>query len=859
MNIVHKVTLKHLKKNKRRTLVTMIGVIISVAMVTAVLTLGVSFLDLMVRQHITTHGEWHVKYDNVTPEQMEAIKQDEQTEQFVLSSEGYALLEESANEYKPYVHFKHFNKTGLEQFPISLIEGRLPENDQEIAISEDIITNAKVNYQIGETVTFDVGQRWSTENEVELKQTDSLERNDSGIIEELQIKETKKVTIVGIIERPTWEMSWAPGYTAIGYVDEASWNGVQKIDAYITVPKLNQSVYDTTKSFAEAHGIEKVSFNTELLRFHGITANDYLRTTLYSLTAIILGVIIIGSVALIYNAFAISVSERARHLGMLSSVGATKKQKRNSVFFEGFVIGAISIPIGILAGLFGIGAVFMFINSYLEDGLGISEKLELVVTPATILGACIISLVTIFISTYIPAQRASRISAIDAIRQTHDIKLSNKRVKTSKLVRKIFGLEAEISLKNVKRNKKRYITTVFSLVISIVLFLSVSFFTDYLKKSLVMSQENIAYDIQIYSSQFDKEQLASLATLDGVTESTIVEEIYLETFVAKDQLPPLLKEQVEDSEYLEDDKYPYYVVLSSLDENSFQTFAEQVGMNINDGEQYLSAILIEQISHEDVSTGKIIETKVMETKVGEVIDLFAYQTEGAEIEKPDLEFLSTIEIGVLTDEIPMGVQPVVLGGMNLIVSENTLKELPISEEDVNTYFYLNSSNPEATQSAIENLKDSSIHIFNVHEVRQRAEQMILLMSIFTYGFITLISLIAIANIFNTISTSISLRTREFAMLRSVGMTPKGFDKMIRYESIFYGVKALGYGLPISLVVMYAIHRSIGHTFSYGFQLPWFSIALVVIMIFLIVGSAMLYSTSKIKKQNIIDGLRQENI
>lgn len=859
MNIVHKVTLKHLKKNKRRTLVTMIGVIISVAMVTAVLTLGVSFLDLMVRQHITTHGEWHVKYDNVTPEQMEAIKQDEQTEQFVLSSEGYALLEESANEYKPYVHFKHFNKTGLEQFPISLIEGRLPENDQEIAISEDIITNAKVNYQIGETVTFDVGQRWSTENEVELKQTDSLERNDSGIIEELQIKETKKVTIVGIIERPTWEMSWAPGYTAIGYVDEASWNGVQKIDAYITVPKLNQSVYDTTKSFAEAHGIEKVSFNTELLRFHGITANDYLRTTLYSLTAIILGVIIIGSVALIYNAFAISVSERARHLGMLSSVGATKKQKRNSVFFEGFVIGAISIPIGILAGLFGIGAVFMFINSYLEDGLGISEKLELVVTPATILGACIISLVTIFISTYIPAQRASRISAIDAIRQTHDIKLSNKRVKTSKLVRKIFGLEAEIGLKNVKRNKKRYITTVFSLVISIVLFLSVSFFTDHLKKSLVMSQENIAYDIQIYSSQFDKEQLASLATLDGVTESTIVEEIYLETFVAKDQLPPLLKEQVEDSEYLEDDKYPYYVVLSSLDENSFQTFAEQVGMNINDGEQYLSAILIEQISHEDVSTGKIIETKVMETKVGEVIDLFAYQTEGAEIEKPDLEFLSTIEIGVLTDEIPMGVQPVVLGGMNLIVSENTLKELPISEEDVNTYFYLNSSNPEATQSAIENLKDSSIHIFNVHEVRQRAEQMILLMSIFTYGFITLISLIAIANIFNTISTSISLRTREFAMLRSVGMTPKGFDKMIRYESIFYGVKALGYGLPISLVVMYAIHRSIGHTFSYGFQLPWFSIALVVIMIFLIVGSAMLYSTSKIKKQNIIDGLRQENI
>ncbi|MEH7248187.1 FtsX-like permease family protein [Neobacillus niacini] len=137
--------------------------------------------------------------------------------------------------------------------------------------------------------------------------------------------------------------------------------------------------------------------------------------------------------------------------------------------------------------------------------------------------------------------------------------------------------------------------------------------------------------------------------------------------------------------------------------------------------------------------------------------------------------------------------------------------------------------------------------------------MIMLMSVFTYGFITLISLISIANIFNTISTSISLRKREFAMLRSVGMTPKGFNKMIQYESIFYGVKALTYGLPISVLVMFGIHRSTGYTFEYGFQLPWMSIFFVIVVIFLIVGSAMLYSISKIKNKNIIESLKQENI
>src|SRR5690606_29624018 len=287
--------------------------------------------------------------------------------------------------------------------------------------------------------------------------------------------------VVGIVERPEWEPAWSPGYTVIGYVDEQNLSNAVPTDAMVVLNDLNGSLFDDAKNLADALGIEKINFNSELLRYYGITANDNLRSTLYSLASIIMAVIIIGSVALIYNAFAISVSERARHLGMLSSVGATKKQKRNSVFFEGAVVGFISIPIGILAGIAGIGITFAYINQFLHGALGVTEKLELVVTPASILLAIGISIVTIFISTYVPAQRASKISAIDAIRQTHDIKLSGKKVKTSKFVRKVFGMEAEIGLKNVKRNKQRYLATLFSLVISIVLFLSVSFFTENLK------------------------------------------------------------------------------------------------------------------------------------------------------------------------------------------------------------------------------------------------------------------------------------------------------------------------------------------------------------------------------------------
>lgn len=861
MNIVNKVTIRHLKENKRRTLVTIIGVIISVAMITAVATLGVSFLDLMIRQHITSNGEWHVQYSDVTPDQIEAIEQHSETKKLVISSDGYAFFEETNNDNKPYIYIQSYNGPGMQQFPVEIIDGRLPYKPNEIVVSEEMLSQSKVDYKIGDELHLEIGERVDLEG-MKLKQHHFLERDGETLHEELRNQESKEMVIVGVMKRPTWEVPWAPGYTVLGYVDEKLWSETSSIDAYVVVEDVNSSIYENAKSLAKEQGIETVNFNSDLLRYYGVTANDNLRQTLYSLAGIIMTVIIIGSVALIYNAFAISVSERSRHLGMLSSVGATKKQKRNSVFFEGTIIGAISIPIGIIAGLGGIGVTFIFINTFIQNALGISEKLELVVTPASILVACAISILTIFISTYIPAQRASKISAIDAIRQTQDIKLSGRTVKTSKIVRKIFGLEAEIGLKNVKRIKKRYLATVFSLVISIVLFLSVSYFTDGLKKSLEMSQDNIQFDIQLYGDTLEKNELKSFASMDHVTESFLVSEVLLDAFIDKDELPTELKMQIEEYDMtLEDGKYPYYVTLYSLDDENFQAYAEEVGVDtekFTDPSQ-LTAIVIEQISYEDGTKGKIIETKSIESEVGNKIDVYLPSYNEIESEQNEPEFLTSVEIGALTDLVPVGVNTVMLGGINLIIPESSLKQLSISDERVSTYLYMNSSDPLATQAAIEERNEPNVHVYNVYQSRQREEQMILLLSIFTYGFITLISLISIANIFNTISTSISLRTREFAMLRSVGMTPKGFNKMIRYESMFYGMKALGYGLPISMLIMYGIHRSTNYTFEYAFRLPWMSIGFVIIAIFLIVGSAMLYSIAKIKKENIIEGLKQENI
>lgn len=859
MNIINKLTLRHLKENKRRTLVTIIGVIISVAMITAVATLGVSFMDLMKRQTIAENGEWHVQYSNVNDDQLTAIEKDEATKRLIISDElGYATLQGSQIKSKPYLFIQSFNEVGLNEFPIELSKGRLPQAENEIIISEEIAANAKVNYKIGEQITVDIGDRHAEGEETPLSQNDSLQMSEEDVSEILSTNRTETFTVVGTIKRPNWEPAWSPGYTVITYVDQSMMNKTDTVDAIVVLNKVNYSLYKHAEKLAQKNNIEKVFYNSELLRYYGLTNNDNFKSTLFSLTAIIMLVIIIGSVSLIYNAFSISVSERSRHLGMLSSVGATKKQKQNSVFFEGAVIGAISIPIGIIAGLAGIGITFIFINSIISGALNVSEKLEVVVTPISLIAACAVSIITIFISVYSPARKASKISAIDAIRQTQDVKLSGKIVKTSKLVRKIFGIEADIGLKNLKRNRRRYKATVFSLVISIILYMSVSFFTGNLKKSIELTQDGFNFDIEVTNFSGNIAELEPLKKLEYVTESSMIEHINLYSRISKDALPKELKEQEDqDKQLLQDGKYNYYVNVYGLDEKNLRAYAKKVGADFQklQNSKSLSAIMINKVSYEDKNIGKMVETKSVNMKPGEKIELSYVDSETEEQKN-----LNEVEINAVTDQFPMGVRTATIGGINLVVSKNALSQFnEKTGYGIGAFLYLNSSNPMATQRAIEEVKESNMSVFNVHQMRERDEQMIMLVSVFTYGFIVLISLISVANIFNTISTSISLRKREFAMLRSVGLTPEGFNKMINYESAFYGIKALLYGLPISIVTMYLIHLSLRNSFEYGFELPWLSIIYVIAAIFVIVSLAMLYSIKKIKKENIIDGLKQENI
>lgn len=879
MNIVNKLTLRQLKLNRKRTLITIIGTIISAAMITAVAILGLCFIDLIQREAIASRGEWHVVYQNVTKQQLNAIEQDSETKTAILSRDlGYSYLAGSENNNKPYLYLREYSREGYDNFPIKLKEGRLPERPDEIVISDAVLSNAKVNYSIGDVITLPIGQRIPSVKEegmedlTSLSQEYSLQWQKDTVAEYLTEEMTKTYTVVGIIERPAFENTWSPGYTTLSYIDESTVTPEETFDVSVIVKHINNKLFEHADRLAAENGIEQYGFNNELLRYYGVVKDDGVRNMLFTLSAIIMMIIIIGSISLIYNAFAISVSERSRYLGMLSSVGATKKQKRNSVFFEGAVIGSVSIPIGIAAGHAGLAITFYCINPLLQRSLNVTRGLRVNFYPSAILVAILVSGITILISTYIPARRASNVSAIDAIRQTSDVRISRRQVRTWGITRRIFGIEGELGLKNLKRNRGRYKATVFSLIISMILFLVVSSFTESLKKSLSLAQDGVSFDIQSSINGDNKAEedkiISQISSLEDIKGLTLIDSLYVSTMIPEDQIADYLEEYK--GTMLEDGRYPYMVTINALDPQSLQQYAREVGADYRKltDPAHPGVIVINEIKYKDRDADKYAESKAVKLSEGEEL-VFSYRLppDGEIAEEGQLYNLEPVSVIALTNKLPMGIMSHGKSAeFHIIVSRevfNRITEGIDISEGLERQAYFTSNNPLRLQESLETVQasvgNSKLSVYNLYSYRQSEEQMVLLLSVFTYAFIILITAICAANILNTVSTSIALRKREFAMLKSVGITPKGFNKMLNYESIFYGVKSLLYGLPISFAVMYLIHKTLMAKFDFAFTLPVASLVIVVISVFVLVGTAMLYAGRKVKRENIIDALKQEII
>ena len=855
MNILKKLTLKSLKLNKKRTIVTIIGIMLSTALICAVAGMITSVQETLINYAKSHSGNYHVCFKNIPNDELKYIKENKNVQDYFLSKNvGYGKLEKVENEYKPYIFVMEYDKKGLEQGGVTLLEGRMPENSNEIVIPEHLIKSGRINYTIGEKITLNLGKR-QTKDGLELTQEDALltdesektessskSKSETEDLEEIVDTKEHTYTIVGIIERSNYkgiEGFSAPGYTAISYMDNENDINTANISVLYSNVKDFRKKTEDIKSVIEKNigSSVTVSYNSSLIDYEG-GVSDTTMASLYSVGAVVIVIIILSSVFVIRNSFSISVSEKTKQYGMLSSIGATKKQIKKSVLYEGFYIGIIGIPLGILCGMLAVVILLQVVNVLLGDSL--NEKCVFSIPILAIIASIVISAITIYLSCILPARRASKISPIEAIRGNDDIKIKAKKVKTSKITKKLFGIGGAIASKNLKRNKKKYRTTVISLVVSISIFISLSSFLDYGGKIVNVYYKDLGYDISVYDGTV--ENYNEIIKLDNVEE-------YSYSYMTEGSVDINKYGSEFGKRIAKDSEETNSITIVLINNDYFKKFIEHLGIQSTN---YKDIAILEDDAYEYIDEKTVFEN-YYSLKTGDSIDITLTNGEKR-----------TVKISKKTDERPMGYKNVYSNGGYLFVSEDFIQDKSDEKSFHMGSLVIKSQNPDELENEINNLKKtnnlySKLYINNISKYVEENKKIILLISIFLYGFIAVITLIGVTNIFNTITTNMILRSKEFANLKSVGMTTKEFNRMIRLESILYGLKSLLIGIPLGLIGSYCIYNGIAKGLDFGYILPLKSIIIAIIFVFIIVGLTMKYSLNKINKQNIIETIREDNI
>ena len=856
MNIMSRFTLKSMAANRKWTVVTLIGIIISTAMITAVGSLCASTLSLMKNEIVATNGRWHAKFSEVPLESIAPLL--ESRFEVGLSRDlGYSALPKVNNPNKPYLSVRLFDKGGQAHFPVDILEGRLPKTAGEIALPEHLEKEGKISYKVGDIVTLALGDRKDQDGHI-LDSTQPYQRPDSAQgPERLHITGTHTFTISGIFKRPLFEVSWAPAYSAYGLLDVSCLADNIPVTATILAPGSVKDFYEQVDDLATRMGFDTqlISYNKDLLLASGITGSDAVKRTLYTFSGIFIAVIVVASVSLIYNAFSISVSERISQLGMLGSVGATRRQKLHSVYFEALVLGLAGVPVGVLAGLIGIGVTLSFLGPMMTSFIQFTspEGLTLQVSLPAIGAACLVAGLTIFISAWIPARRASKITPIDAVRQLKEIQLSRKEVRTSRLFRFLFGFEGDIALKNLKRSRKKGRATILSLTISLVLFLVVSFYVQEVRQATETVGAGYNYNLLVTFKNVPSleatEKTAQIREIPGVKNAVSFRSFRRRLSPEVSQLSSLIK----DLYYEEGRDLWFSASINGLDDASFDQYARGLGQDPSAYKDPRNPRVIVVNFGQQTIGGKFTSGPILSVKPGDTLRCY--------LERLDEEGTALL-VGHITTERPPGILVSRLPSIEFITSEPVFQALksPSEEPPSLRFVGVDAQDPYDAELAVFDIMEGvtgTVEVFNVAAMTQNERDFMVVLGTFIYGFIVLMSLICVANIFNTVTTNVKLRRREFAMLRSVGMTPKSFNRMIRFESIFYGFKALLYGLPVSAGISWYLYRSSRDIFAYGFRLPLGDYATAVVLVFVIVGAAMLYSMARIKKENIIDALKTE--
>lgn len=855
MNVLKRCCYRSLRENPKRTVVTIIGVLLATALVTGVACMAVSFRASLIVYEKLQNGDYHYGFMRVEAENLKYFENNQQIARYGLVEElGYAWLDGSQNPDKPYVYVCSMDETAQEALSLRLVEGRMPENENELVIGRHIRSNGLVDLNVGDVLTLSVGNRMS--------EGYGLTQDSSYFYEEETLEPAfeRTFTIVGIIERPITavEPTIAPGYsvfTKMGdpkeakilnvyatYTDRGLKNREQVTAGILGVSEELYSRYYGGGSYTEEEMEQirrvarTVTENYWVLKWELMIFSSSAMNMLYGMSVIAILIIIVTSVFCIHNSFVISLTEKMKLYGRLSSVGTTARQQRRMVYYEASFLGFVGIPLGILSGVGATAILVKAVGGLVEEAMGFS--LVFAVSFPAIALSVILSGITVFLSSFQSARKAAKISPISAIRANDAVRIRKRELKCPKFVGEMFGIGGRIAYKNLRRARVKYRTTVVSIVVSVAVFIGMSTFVGLLFDMNRVYNERMPYQMRV--SVYDYADAVRIAGLDGVQETDIVRGGLLMVDAREIPVTKEYREKfgIDDMDTLK---------VRALGEDGYARFCKKAGLSVDEARDKAIVIAdyVEQYRIDGVTY--VEEFKIAEYDKGDVI-------RGAEVDEG-----IWIEVLAQTGEMPTYLEGGRKNQLLLIVSDQWLDSHEIAKFD-NIEIYIKCQDSDALEAVIRNDMQLEHYTVTNYDSYYRADRsMHLVVAIFLYGFITVVALIGITNIFNTITTNMELRAPEFAMLRSVGMTGKEFRRMIWLEGMFYGGKALVIGIPLGVLISYWFNRAMSEGVVMEFSFPWEAILASVAAVAVLLFCIMHYSMAKINRKNIIETIQNENI
>ena len=867
MNLYTALTLRYLKENKKRTIVTIIGIILSTALICGIGNIYNSLMDYQVRETVENNGDFHATIYDVQKKDFSKVTKNAGISKYAYSEN---LDFGKYNDEKFLLQMKSYDKGAFEGYQISLKEGNMPTNNKEIVISED--SSILKEKKIGDTITLNVGKRVT-------KDGDDLTGYWMDEDEKLIDTHKEEYKIVGIINKPGFEYG-KQITTAISYLDINTVGDKESVNVSISANKPKE-IYSIAAVICENLGLkteklygeedsyyynndnniyhENLEFNEHLLRLLSASAYDNINGGIDKIIILVTSLVIICTIATVYNAFSISISERKKQFGILNSIGATKSQTTKLVLMEAFLVSVIGIPLGLLAGTFAIDIVFKIIGSLYGSSMIGELGLRVVYSPMVIILSAIIVIITILISAILPARQAAKISPLEAIKNSSNLKIG--KVKDSKIVRALFKAEGVLAYKNLRRNKKKFRITLFSLIISVVIFISFSGFMNLFINAQKVNYGQQNYDLNLSSSsEMDEKSLEELKNIDGVDRVVATNDYGMGIYIPENKINKENEDLINDSGYFSmetvDNKTVYDIpnCITKLpgDFEVNKINLKEGSFDKKDAIKENGVILVRKSYYEE--PGKKYELELTNYKVGDTVKAYTIEYDGEKEIKKEID----LRIMAITDDIPIGNYQYNYMGLDFITYDEVGKKFGLDAST--TGVYINTNGDEDARNLVKDIANQyGYDVTDKMEEIKSMEDTLMVMQIFVYGFVTVISLVSITNIVNTISTNINLRKRELAIIKSIGVTPGGFNKMIYLESLLYGALALIYGIPLGIGLVLLMNGILGDVIQFGFVLPYTAIIICIIGIFVITFISAYIPMKKINKENIIENIRQESI